>query len=147
MNLDFVSASRVSRQARLFLAVGAVAAGLASQSALAQTYLGTNQPFAVMGATAVTCVVSSAVSGDLGISPNGAASITGYPVDAERVRCPMLVVAAEDDLFIPPNIVKRIAARYGATLRVMENRGHMVIVEPGWEKLAADVEHWIREHT
>jgi len=80
MNLDFVSASRASRQARVFLAIGAVAAGLASQSALAQTYLGTNQPFAVMGATAVTCVVASAVSGDLGISPNGAASITGYPV-------------------------------------------------------------------
>src|ERR1051325_10000847 len=80
MNLHFMSASRASPQARLILAIGAVAAGLASQSALAQTYLGTNQPFAVMGATAVTCVVSSTVTGDLGISPNGAASITGYPV-------------------------------------------------------------------
>jgi len=80
MNLHFMSAFRVSPQARLFLAVGAVAAGLASPSAQAQTYLGTNQPFAVMGATAVSCVVASAVSGDLGISPNGAASITGYPV-------------------------------------------------------------------
>src|SRR5689334_24954018 len=65
---------------RSFLAIGAITACLASQAALAQTYLGTNQPFAVMGATAVTCVVSSAVTGDLGISPNGAASITGYPV-------------------------------------------------------------------
>jgi pimeloyl-ACP methyl ester carboxylesterase len=74
-------------------------------------------------------------------------SITGYPVDATRIRCPMLVVAAEDDLFIPPQIVKRIAERYDATLRVMENRGHMVIVEPGWETLAADVERWIRERT
>jgi pimeloyl-ACP methyl ester carboxylesterase len=68
-------------------------------------------------------------------------------VEASRVRCPMLVIAAEEDKFIPPDIVKRIAARYDATLRVMENRGHMVIVEPGWEKLAADVERWIREHT
>jgi pimeloyl-ACP methyl ester carboxylesterase len=74
-------------------------------------------------------------------------SITGYPVDASRVRCPMLVIAAEDDLFIPPHIVKRIAERYGAMLRVVENRGHMVIVEPGWETLAADVDRWIREHT
>ncbi len=48
--------------------------------ASAQTYLATVQPFAVLGATAVTCTVASAVSGDLGISPNGAASITGYPV-------------------------------------------------------------------
>ena len=43
--------------------------------------------------------------------------------------------------------IRRIAERYDATLRVAENRGHMVIVEPGWEKLAADVERWIREHT
>jgi pimeloyl-ACP methyl ester carboxylesterase len=74
-------------------------------------------------------------------------SITGYPVDASRVRCPMLVVAAEDDKFIPPHIVMRIAMRYDATLRVEDHHGHMVIVEPGWESLAADVERWIREHT
>jgi hypothetical protein len=80
MNLDLMPVFRISRQAQCFLAMGCLAACLASQPSLAQTYLGTNQPFAVMGATAVTCVVSSAVTGDLGISPNGAASITGYPV-------------------------------------------------------------------
>jgi len=80
MNLDFVPPSRLPRGAAFFFAVGSIAATLASPSAVAQTYLGTNQPFAVMGATAVTCVVSSTVTGDLGISPNGAASITGYPV-------------------------------------------------------------------
>jgi pimeloyl-ACP methyl ester carboxylesterase len=74
-------------------------------------------------------------------------SITGFPVDASRVKCPMLVVAAEDDKFIPARIVKRIAERYGATLRMADHHGHMVIVEPGWESLAADVERWIREHT
>src|SRR6185312_7904921 len=57
-----------------------VALACASTPSLAQTYLGTAQPFAVLGATAVTCVVASAVTGDLGISPNGAGSITGYPV-------------------------------------------------------------------
>jgi hypothetical protein len=62
--------------------LGLVSAALlvASQPLQAQTYLGTNRPFAVLGATAVTCVVASAVTGELGISPNGAASITGYPV-------------------------------------------------------------------
>jgi pimeloyl-ACP methyl ester carboxylesterase len=74
-------------------------------------------------------------------------SITGFPVDASRVRCPMLVVAAENDKFIPPQIVARIAKRYDATLRTEPDHGHMVIVEPGWESLAADVERWIREHT
>jgi pimeloyl-ACP methyl ester carboxylesterase len=75
-------------------------------------------------------------------------SITGFPVDASKVKCPMLVVASEDDKFIPAPIVKKIAARYDdVTLRVEANHGHMVILEPGWETLAADVERWIRDHT
>jgi len=67
---------------RLILGAGVALAALACAStpSLAQSYLGTAQPFAVLGATAVTCVVASAVTGDLGISPNGAGSITGYPV-------------------------------------------------------------------
>jgi hypothetical protein len=73
--------SRIEQGFRAFLAGAAFAALVgASAPAVGQTYLGTAQPFAVLGATAVTCVVASAVTGDLGISPNGAASITGYPV-------------------------------------------------------------------
>jgi pimeloyl-ACP methyl ester carboxylesterase len=73
-------------------------------------------------------------------------SITGVPVDPARVRCPMLVVAAENDHFIPARIVERVARRYGAPLDVARARGHMVIAEPGWEQLADRVERWIREH-
>lgn len=73
--------ARIDRRFRALLAGAAFAALVsASAPAMAQTYLGTDQPFAVLGATAVTCVVASAVTGDLGISPNGAGSITGYPV-------------------------------------------------------------------
>ena len=39
-------------------------------------------------------------------------SITGVPVDPRRVTCPMLVIAAADDRFIPQRIVERVAARY-----------------------------------
>ena len=73
-------------------------------------------------------------------------SITGVPVDAARVRCPLLVVAAEDDRFISARIVERVARRYGATLDVAPGHGHMVIAEPGWEQLADRVERWLREH-
>jgi non-heme chloroperoxidase len=72
-------------------------------------------------------------------------SITGVPVDASRVHCPMLVVAAEDDRFIRPSIVERIARRYGAPLDFVRHRGHMLIKEPEWERLADRVERWIRE--
>jgi pimeloyl-ACP methyl ester carboxylesterase len=72
-------------------------------------------------------------------------SITGVPVDAARVRCPVLVVSAEDDRFISPRVVERVARRYGAPLEVARRHGHMLVAEPGWEQLADRVEGWIRE--
>ena len=70
-------------------------------------------------------------------------SITGVPVDPRRVRCPILVVAAEEDRFIPKHIVARIAARYGATLVTMERHAHMLIAEPGWHDVADAAAGWI----
>lgn len=70
-------------------------------------------------------------------------SITGVPVDATRVRCPMQVFAADQDLFVPPRTVARIAERYDAPLTTLRGHGHIVIQEPGWESLAATVADWI----
>jgi pimeloyl-ACP methyl ester carboxylesterase len=72
-------------------------------------------------------------------------SITGVPVDRDRIRCPMLVFGSRDDRFIPVTIAERVAKRYGAPIRILEERGHMNIVEPGWETLADSVEQWIEE--
>lgn len=69
-------------------------------------------------------------------------SITGVPVDARRVRCPVFVVGADDDHFIPPPVVRRIASRYGAPIQTMIGRGHMLILEPGWKAVADVVERW-----
>jgi len=72
-------------------------------------------------------------------------SVTGVPVDASRVRCPLLVVAAEDDRFIPRRIAERVARRYNAPLYLAQHHGHMVVLEPNWEEIADRVERWIRE--
>jgi len=69
-------------------------------------------------------------------------SITGVAVDASRVRCPLLVVAAEDDRFIPAKTVARVARRYGVPARVMPDHGHMIVLEPGWQELAGIVADW-----
>ena len=69
-------------------------------------------------------------------------SLTGVPVPKD-VKCPMLVIAGEDDHFIPARVVAKIAARYGATLRRIPNRSHIVSMEPGWEQLASDIAEWI----
>ena len=70
-------------------------------------------------------------------------SLTGVPVRASAIRCPMLVVAAEDDHFIPARIVAKIAKRYRAPLQRIPEHGHMVVMEPGWQELAADISAWL----
>jgi non-heme chloroperoxidase len=66
-------------------------------------------------------------------------SVVGVPVDTNRVRCPMLVIASGDDRFIPERIVRRVATRYGAPLATMAGHGHMLPCEPGWEDVADNV--------
>ena len=72
-------------------------------------------------------------------------SIVGVPVDVDRVKCPILVIAASDDQFIPKGIIERIAKRYDAPLQVFNGRGHMIVIEPGWEEVADAADRWIRE--
>jgi pimeloyl-ACP methyl ester carboxylesterase len=70
-------------------------------------------------------------------------SITGVPVDARRVRRPVLVVVADDDRFIPKAIGARVAKRYGAPLWTIPGHAHMLVIEPGWETIADAVAAWI----
>jgi non-heme chloroperoxidase len=73
-------------------------------------------------------------------------SISGFAVDQSRVRCPVLVVVADEDRFIPKRIGERIARRYGATVHTLKEHGHMHVLEPGWEQVADVTERWIAEH-
>ena len=73
-------------------------------------------------------------------------SITGFAVDAKRVQCPILLVAAEEDRFIPKGIGERVARRYGAPVHMLKKHAHMNVLEPGWEDVADYVERWIAEH-
>jgi alpha-beta hydrolase superfamily lysophospholipase len=64
-------------------------------------------------------------------------------VDAERVTCPVLVVAGADDVAIPPRIQKKVARKYGAPIRVYEGNAHFLIWEAGWDRIASDVAAWL----
>jgi pimeloyl-ACP methyl ester carboxylesterase len=70
-------------------------------------------------------------------------SITGFPVDRTAIRVPMFAITAEHDRFIPKPIVERIAARYDTPLQTFLGRGHMLVVEPGWETVADTVVRWL----
>jgi len=69
----------------------------------------------------------------------------GVPVDSARVLCPVLVIASDDDRFIPRRIVERIAARYRAPIRTLAGHAHMLPREPGWQDAAELVAAWLLE--
>ncbi len=68
-------------------------------------------------------------------------------VDADRITCPMIVVAGADDVAIPPGIQRRIARKYGAEFRVYDGHAHFLTWEAGWERIAADVAAWLEAET
>ncbi len=70
-------------------------------------------------------------------------AVTGVPVDASRVRCPMLCLVGSDDNITPARSVRRIARKYGADLRVYPGHGHWLPEEPGWESIAGDMLSWM----
>lgn len=65
-------------------------------------------------------------------------------VDPRRVASPSLVIGGLADLLIPPSEQRRLAAFYGAPLRLFD-RGHMLIIEPGWEAVIASALEWMAE--
>lgn len=65
---------------RLLAILAGAALFCAVSTALAQSVpLGSASPFGVIGASAITNTGPSVVTGDLGISPNNASSVTGFP--------------------------------------------------------------------
>jgi pimeloyl-ACP methyl ester carboxylesterase len=70
-------------------------------------------------------------------------SIVGVPVNRDLVTVPVLVIAGDADLFIPLSRAKRVAARYEAPIRVAPGRGHMLIIEPGYEEVCELIAEWL----
>lgn len=70
-------------------------------------------------------------------------SLTGVPIDRRRVRCPLLVVSGDDDGYVPLSRARKVAARYGAPLRVLPGRGHVMMREPGWDEAASEIASWL----
>lgn len=70
-------------------------------------------------------------------------AVAGLPVDAARVRCPLLVVSAGDDQITPAKMVRKIAKKYNATYYTYSGYAHMILVERGWQPVAQDVSAWL----
>jgi hypothetical protein len=46
--------------------------------------LGTTSTYGILAGSAISCVTGATVNGDIGLSPNGATSITGFPTPCTR---------------------------------------------------------------
>jgi non-heme chloroperoxidase len=70
-------------------------------------------------------------------------SLLGVPVDAARVHCPLLILAGQDDRFIPCRVAEKIAARYGVSAEILPRHGHMIPFEPGWQAIVDQIADWL----
>jgi pimeloyl-ACP methyl ester carboxylesterase len=58
-----------------------------------------------------------------------------FRVDAQKVRCPVLVVGGSDDRVVSVALLRATAKYYGAALKLYEGRGHWLLEEPAGTRL------------
>jgi pimeloyl-ACP methyl ester carboxylesterase len=65
-------------------------------------------------------------------------------VDTKAVTCPVLCLAGRDDNLVSIATARASAAGYrGATFLELEGHGHMLVLEPGAEKIARRIADWL----
>ena len=64
-------------------------------------------------------------------------------VDERKVRCALLIASGLDDRFIAPRVARQLAKKYGAPCWQYPGNAHFLPMEPGWERIAGDIESWI----
>lgn len=60
-------------------------------------------------------------------------------------KAPMLVLGAEYDMLIPPDQVHSTAQTYGLKAEIFADMGHGMMLERGWDQVAARIDQWLTE--
>jgi pimeloyl-ACP methyl ester carboxylesterase len=66
-------------------------------------------------------------------------------VHTKRVKTPLLLIGAENDVLIKSWMVQRAAKRYGTTAEIFPDMAHDVMLEADWEKVAKHILEWLDE--
>jgi len=66
------------------------------------------------------------------------------PVDLSKVKFPMLTIGAKNDKTAPWKMEVDISKFHNTDLVLLENHGHMFMIEPGWEATARQMIDWLR---
>lgn len=67
------------------------------------------------------------------------------PPPRQRHDVPMLVLGAADDALFPPWMVRATAAMHGVKAEILPDIGHGMMLDAGWQRVAARIERWLRE--
>ena len=59
-----------------------------------------------------------------------------------RTATPVLVMGAENDAFVPPNVAEATANHYGADLHILPDMAHAMMLERGWENVVDHLVEW-----
>lgn len=74
--------------------------------------------------------------------------LKGSKIPAEKVNCPVLVLAGEKDRIIPIRVTKAVARRYENSEFVpLPNHAHWLTDEPGKEKIFEIMFDWLKQNS
>jgi pimeloyl-ACP methyl ester carboxylesterase len=71
-------------------------------------------------------------------------AVLGLKVNESEVRSPMLLIAAGEDNTTPARMIGKIARKYRAECREYADRAHLIMIEPGWKRVAEDIAVWLK---
>ena len=61
----------------------------------------------------------------------------------EKLNAPMLVVGAENDAILPVSVIEKSARVLNADCRIFPNMAHDMMLEKGWQDVAAHIADWL----
>jgi len=66
-------------------------------------------------------------------------------VQPKKVNTPLLIIGAQDDQVISPRMVEKTAQAYATQAEIFPGIAHDVMLESGWERVAARILDWLGE--
>ncbi len=66
-------------------------------------------------------------------------------VKAKRIRAPLLVIGAENDALVTPDMVRKTVRTYGTTAVIFPNMAHDVMLEKNWQAVADRILEFLKE--
>jgi pimeloyl-ACP methyl ester carboxylesterase len=64
----------------------------------------------------------------------------------KQLTVPVLIIGAEKDYLISVNDTKRMAKRYGLEAQIIKDASHCLMLETGWEEVAASIKKFVVPH-